>query len=267
MGISTSSFPDIEANKNSSVLCSIPNETYISNANSSPRSSTLSSLVSREAYAKMLNYSKFFLYTNIIIFDWDDTLMCTSYLTSQDCLNSCDLAVPPHDEERLKALEKIVFTVLTMAIQNGQTYIVTNAGPGWVEYSISKLFPSLLDLMKNVKILSARGLYETKYPGNPGQWKIETFLDIHKAHYDYNTPANIVCIGDSELELEAGNIFAKKFMKSFIKTIKFKENPKVEDLVKQLKLVAFQFESILMAGKNLNIKVEKKNKKIPTRQQ
>jgi hypothetical protein len=202
--------------------------------------------------------AKFLYYTNIIIFDWDDTLMCTSYLSTNGLLNEEGMKVLEADQDRLLRLEKTVYSVLSLAISNGQTYIVTNAGPGWVEYSIAKLFPSLEGILKDIKILSARGLYEHKYPNNPVQWKVQTFLDIHKA-YAKDINANIVCIGDSENEIEAGNILSKKFGKAFLKTIKFKESPRIEELIKQNRLVFEQFEGILGSLKNLAIRVEKKN--------
>ena len=50
------------------------------------------------------------------------------------------------------------------------------------------------------------------------------------------------------------------FSEAFVKTIKFKEGPKPEELYKQLLLVTNQFISICSAVKNLTIRVEKKKK-------
>ena len=73
---------------------------------------------------------------------------------------------------------------------------------------------------------------------------------------------NIICIGDSLLEIEAGRILASKFNKAFIKTIKFRETPKLDELLKQLKLVSQKFGSIYSSIKNLTIRIEKKKNEI-----
>jgi len=58
--------------------------------------------------------------------------------------------------------------------------------------------------------------------------------------------------------MEAAHILASKFSQAFIKTIKFRETPKPEELVKQLSLVTDQFSTIYSSAKNLTIRVEKK---------
>ena len=60
------------------------------------------------------------------------------------------------------------------------------------------------------------------------------------------------------LEIEAGKFLANCFKETFIKTIKFKENPKLEELNKQLILVINQFNAIHSSIKNLTVKVEKR---------
>ena len=52
-----------------------------------------------------------------------------------------------------------------------------------------------------------------------------------------------------------------QFIHAVIKTIKFREKPKPEELNKQLNLVLNQFDSIFTSSKNLTVRVEKKRKK------
>ena len=77
---------------------------------------------------------------------------------------------------------------------------------------------------------------------------------------DVKLVTNIICLGDSLFEMEAGRILASKFKEAFIKTIKFKEAPKLDELIKQLKLVCHQFISVYSSIKNLTIRVEKKKR-------
>ena len=147
------------------------------------------------------------------------------------------------------------------AVEKGNVYIITNAGNGWVEYSAKRFYPSIIGVLSKLKIISARGEYEKLYPGNSRQWKIQAFLNLLK-YVDVKLVTNIICIGDSLFEMEAGRILASKFTEAFIKTIKFREAPKLDELMKQLKLVCAQFGSIYSSVKNLTIRVEKKKKEL-----
>jgi hypothetical protein len=41
-------------------------------------------------------------------------------------------------------------------VKYGKTYIITNAGEGWVEYSAKKFLPSLVQILNKIEIISAR---------------------------------------------------------------------------------------------------------------
>jgi len=62
----------------------------------------------------------------------------------------------------------------------GETYIITNAAQGWVEYSSKMFMPSVNRCIGElkIKVISARSLYESKYPGQCHQWKVEAFKDL-----------------------------------------------------------------------------------------
>ena len=197
-------------------------------------------------------------HNSIIIFDWDDTLLPTSYLTPGGVFDE-NFKIPETDKEKFQKLEQAVLKILTEAFEKGNVYIITNAGNGWVEFSANRFYPSIMPVLEKIKIISARGQYEEKFPGNSRQWKIEAFLNIQK-NVNLKLVTNLICIGDSLFEMEAGRILASKFTEAFIKTIKFREAPKLDELLKQLKLVYVQFGSIYSSIKNLTIRVERKKK-------
>lgn len=68
---------------------------------------------------------------------------------------------------------------------------------------------------------------------------------------------NIIAMGDSMMEIDAAHHLSQKFSKSLIKTVKFREYPKPNELVKQLNLVILKFEEIVNSPKNLTIRLEK----------
>lgn len=198
---------------------------------------------------------------SIFIFDWDDTLMCTTFLTPNGTYDELDLKLTETQIENMKILDESAFKLLFSTIILGDTYVVTNATMSWVQYSAEKFYPKVNTLLKKIKILSARELYEKAFPMNNKRWKICTFLDIKKSYHGIKD-INIICVGDSNLEMHAANALAAEFEKSYLKTIKFRESPKLEELIKQINLIVNNLKKIYEEKKNLTITVERKSKNI-----
>ena len=217
------------------------------------RQSYLAKLITKKIWNPNNNEKKF---NSIIIFDWDDTLLPTSFLSPGGNFNS-NMKLSKDDYTKLLKIEKKVLELLTKAIEKGDVYIITNAGKGWVEFSSKLYYPSIIDILSKIKIISAREEYEKIFPGDSRKWKIQAFLNLQK-YVDVKLVTNLICLGDSSFEIEAGRILASKFSEAFIKTIKFKEIPKLDDLIKQLNAVCNQFNYIYSTVKNLTIRVEKK---------
>ena len=58
------------------------------------------------------------------------------------------------------------------------------------------------------------------------------------------------------IELEAGKKLASEIGNCFIKTIKFKEHPEPDDVIKQINLILNKFNYIYLKEKNLSITIE-----------
>ena len=198
---------------------------------------------------------------NLIIFDWDDTLFCTSFLNVSGFFEA-NMNLSQKEKEQILYLEKVVIELLEKCINKCRTYIITNSEPGWVDYSSKELYKIIYEtkLLSKIDVISARGRYEKRYPDKNRFWKVKCFDDVIK-EYDSTIKTNIICIGDSFDEVKAGKVAAKKFKKSFIKAIKFKENPTLEDLINQINLVNKQFDYIYETEKNWNIKTVNNKKK------
>ena len=197
-------------------------------------------------------------HNNLIIFDWDDTLLPTSFLLYKNKIE-LDNKLSEKDQAKILKLEQSVKNLLTLSLSKGDVYIITNAGEGWVEESAKTYYPNIKEILEQIEVISARKDFEAKFPENSKLWKINAFLDLKKRLND-TLITNIICLGDSIFEMEAGKILAANFIHAVIKTIKFKENPKPEELNKQLNLVLNQFNSIFTSSKNLTVRVEKKKK-------
>ena len=118
-------------------------------------------------------------HNSLIIFDWDDTFLPTSFLTLNGVYDE-NLKLSEKDKQKLAKLEFNVLRLLSISIEKGNVYIITNAGPGWVEYSAEKYYPSITKLLSQITIISARGEYETYYPNDSRMWKIQAFLNMQK---------------------------------------------------------------------------------------
>ena len=216
------------------------------------RNSFYEKLINQKIWGKSIKNEK----NNLIIFDWDDTLLCTSVLSPYGYFDD-DIILSNQGKEKIKKLEENVKKILELSINKSTTYIITNSEPGWVEYSCKRFLPLVYPLLSQLNIISARGLFEKIFPNNSRMWKIETFNNIFH-NFNYLLPTNIICIGDSFYEIEAGKNLGKKFNNCFVKTIKFKESPNIEELIIQINLVIEKFNYIFSAEKNWTIKVEKK---------
>ena len=189
----------------------------------------------------------------VIIFDWDDTLLCTSFLNSrEDAMNITSKAV----KSQLKLLEEAVIRLLTVSTKLGNNYIITNAMKGWVEYSSSLWIPEVVPLLQNFTVISARHEYEQKFPGDFHQWKLQAFLEMTKL-FDVGTVTNLICLGDSNIEMDAAHTLVQCYQNACIKTVKFRDCPNPDELVKQLDLVYEKFEKICLSGKNMTIRLER----------
>jgi len=186
-----------------------------------------------------------------IIFDWDDTLLCTSYLS---LFNNRPL--PAQASTQLIEIARSAKFLLELAMRCGQTFIITNAMCGWVEYSAAKWVPELLPTLQKVHILSARSKYEPHFP-DVHQWKIQAFLEVQQ-QLDSEVVTNLLSVGDSDFEMEAVHIMGSKFAEALVKTVKFRENPNPEDLRKELLLVSAKFERIVEAGRHLKVCLDRR---------
>lgn len=217
----------------------------------------------RISFLRKLSYGKIWVPTaqrlpksqTVIIFDWDDTLLCTSCLKNAE---ACGRPMSAAAEKHLRGIERISKHLLELAMSLGKTYIITNAQQGWVEYSAAKYVPDLLPALQKVEIISARARHGEQYPDDIGMWKIQAFCELQK-QLDLPVITNLVSMGDANYEMEATQIIGAEFSEALVKTIKMQEKPKAEVLLKQLEVIASKFEKIVHNARNAKICLERRN--------
>lgn len=182
----------------------------------------------------------------VIIFDWDDTLLCSSAINRQE-------STP----RQLQLLEQSVEAILLLAISLGETHIVTNGNETWVRDSGRHFLPKLTPVLSRVKVASARAAYEPTYPGDPFMWKSQAFKDILVARRGTSGSAsqgvNLVALGDSLAEIEAAGGATKVLLgPSLVKTVKFKEMPSANEVLGQLRKVKKELRQLVQMDRNIS---------------
>jgi len=170
----------------------------------------------------------------VIIFDWDDTLLCSS------TLRMGQIPTP----ELMGQLERAAESFLLTAMSLGETLIVTNGTESWVPDSAARFLPGLVPVLKNITTISARARHEQAFPDDPFAWKREAFRELlgegaaagASPLKDNLGNINLVVIGDSWYEIEAArSTMGLRSAPCTVKTLKFKEVPTIQDLLGQIR--------------------------------
>lgn len=182
----------------------------------------------------------------VIFVDWDDTLLCSSFLSGLGL--RLDSVVPPSEEvqRELKELETCVIGLLRLAQTFGDVHVVTNAEVGWVQLSAKKFIPAVLPVLECITVLSARSTYEPMFPKQPLKWKYFAFQEKLCLHFPDTdeTLKNIISFGDSHVEREAVRQVTRGLSNTTTKSVKFAEKPSMEQLRRQIELVTSCFQYI-----------------------
>ena len=187
----------------------------------------------------------------IFLFDWDDTLMCTSFIHSK---------VEPLSEEEIKIISNLglqVTSFLEKCSKYGKIIIMTNSSKDWMKNTSEHYLKIKEEFFKNIKIISNRDLYlKSNIPKE--KWKEMALNELLSKFGD--KVENLICASDSEEDI---NIFKNisKLRKEFnISTIKFKSKPSPLIMIKEIEYLSKNILNII--GKNKHyylIKEKKKN--------
>jgi hypothetical protein len=202
----------------------------------------------------------------MIIFDWDDTLLPSSYLGSRRCRLDSDFKHIPYGDRiksALDQLDNVVSSLLKTATQYGKVHIITNAEQGWVQLSAAKFLPLTSSLLPSFVIESARTAHERSFPDAPLKWKMSSFAEniqnflTSTSRSDMHTEKHIISLGDSQLERQAVRTTTRGYAqyKLHTKSIKLSENPSIEQLTRQMELVTQCFNYICTHNADLDLQM------------
>lgn len=199
-------------------------------------------------------------YKTLTILDWDDTLFPTSWIVKND-INLTNKNTQHQYIVFFSQLDTILYKILIKLLKYGKVFIVTNAVIKWVIIS-STILPNTQKLISNnITIISAREMFQNKYPDKMHLWKKLTFkqlIDNNFSEYQYQ---NIISIGDAEHEFNATvDLYDKNSVikHKLLKTIRFKKDPSFESLIDQLEVLEKNLHNILVNIKHYDLKFEDK---------
>lgn len=191
----------------------------------------------------------------LFILDWDDTLFPTNWIMKNDI----NLMVSTSRDQYIiyfQELDRVLSKFLQKVSSLGKVIIVTNALPDWVNIS-SVVLPTTYNLLRKIKIISARGTYRLK-SSNIMDWKIMAFRDIIDKEFNNLSLLNVISIGDAEYEYQAlislNN--RKKGIKKYLKSIRFMKDPTHDILIDQLEVLNDAIPKIWNKDKHLDLKFD-----------
>lgn len=177
------------------------------------------------------------------ILDWDDTICPSTYLASLGLRVDDATQLPAHLRAQLEALEQAVLNIVAEAMRFGNVVVITNAEAGWVELSGRRFLPRVVQFLEShaIRIVSARTSFEARFPdapASPASWKIAAFSHEVDVMFPNEDDLNVLVLGDSLSERDAAHALGNRLPNSRVKTVKFVERPSIDQLMRQVQLVA-----------------------------
>lgn len=174
------------------------------------------------------------------ILDWDDTICPSTYLASLGLRVDDAGSLPAPLQRQLEQLEHAVINIVKKALRFGQVVVITNAEAGWVELSGRRFLPRVVRFLEcnDIRIVSARTSFESDFPDAPSSWKVAAFSQEVASMFPNEDELNVLVLGDSMSERDAAHALSSRLPNSRVKTVKFVERPSIDQLMRQVQLVA-----------------------------
>jgi len=206
----------------------------------------------------------------IIIFDWDDTFLPTSVIRSQRSRGSKPLCT-----KELESHAKLVERVLRAARAVGKVSIVTLSKNSWVFKSAERFlpgvdFPALFD---ELEITIHYAQEEEK--NCPGALMAEDWVGLkrssmqgclnawsEKGAFASAPRPTVISIGDSDAEQQALKTLIHP-RRPLCKTVKFMDEPTLDELGRELIELPSLLESMVTARKDFDISITKPSELAP----
>lgn len=183
----------------------------------------------------------------VVVLDWDDTLLCTSFLRRRGLVVAGGAM-----SRQLRGLGRAVASLLRAAKALGSVLVVTSAEEGWVEHSSGLFLRDVRPLLEDVPVISARACGKAAALKDSAAWKTAAFLQLGR-QLDPTQLVNLVSIGDSAGEMAAARALGRQFAQVFVKTVRLHTAPKPLELQDELDFVASILPHVASSASNIHI--------------
>ena len=204
----------------------------------------------------------------LIIFDWDDTILPTSYLAKLgyklDSPNPTAAVQAVLDEYSVLANRTLIESA-----KRGHVMIVTNAETGWIQLTVEKFMPRSVSVVKKFQHISARSMFEPTGVTTPIAWKENAFKMVVEEYLraarheslgnkKVTGKCQVVSLGDSAHEREAVLKVCEEFRDQGVvcKSLKFMERPDIDSLKKEHQLIQDCLSDILHHKDHLDLCIQ-----------
>ncbi|EAA17402.1 hypothetical protein YYC_03896 [Plasmodium yoelii 17X] len=190
--------------------------------------------------------NKQYIYKKLIVFDYDDTILPTSWITVKMKLGLFDM-IPKHIRQLFNKLSNVVINTLSLCLTQGKLVIVTNASLEWLINSAKNYIPLVWSFIvhNNIRIVSARDTLVNTFV-DPKDWKKVIFHQIINellSPYLYNT--SFICfiysVGDGNDERNACFFISQlnQYSSCIFKSLKFLPEPTCQKLIAEHELFSY----------------------------
>ena len=195
-----------------------------------------------------------------IFLDYDDTLLPTTYLDTNNYKYDSDDPLPSQLVEWLDALATSIENLLKKASKYGTITIITNSENGWIRLSSNRFFPRLNKIFENLAIKYAGSDYGQQYPKQYVVWKYLAFKDALSLNFNNTTTQRqIISFGDSLTERYSLSALTPELPHTYFKSIKFVDCPRPLQLVSEINYITLIFDAIITINTDLDLMLTDQN--------
>jgi len=186
----------------------------------------------------------------LVVFDWDDTLLPSSWLSKSGMRLDSPETLPSDVQEQLAACDKASSALLQSALCcAAKVCIITNAEE---HRSAARFAPLLCQPLPQCSVLSARSSFEASAPGDFIQWKIMAFRQVIGECFS----SSVLSIGDSLVERDAVHSAASSHPDIFVKSIKLIDKPTPLRLSEQLLMLRDSIHTLAYEHSHFDLMIQ-----------
>ena len=186
----------------------------------------------------------------LFILDWDDTLMCTSFISLKSS------ALSEEEKNIVGILGITVSKFLEECSKYGNIIIMTNSSQEWMIKTAKNYLKLNPKIFENIKVISTRDKY-LKKGIEKKRWK-EIALEELISKFGHKIE-NLICATDSKNDIEVFSNISKGNHEINISTIKFKSKPSPLIMIKEIEYLKKSLYKIIGTNKHYSL-IKEKNK-------